>query len=121
MMVSLKIGGIPKRLFLLNIIVTAIYTIGVLAALLASSLTTAHSIAASQASGLINGIATILLALLIDPQIGLLTDKVIRGDKKLTALNQTFGLLMVSRLLGTVTGQLFLVPAAAFILWVVSR
>ncbi|NIK75492.1 hypothetical protein FHS15_000592 [Paenibacillus castaneae] len=121
MLSRLRIGGVPKRLFLLNVIVTAIYTIGVLAALLASSLTKEHSIAADQASGLINGIATVMLALLIDPHIGLLTDKVIQGEKKLAALNKIFALLMLSRLLGTIVAQLFLVPAAYMILWVVSR
>ncbi|MGO4346456.1 lipid II flippase Amj family protein [Paenibacillus sp. MCAF9] len=121
MLARLRIGGIPKRLFLLNIIVTAVYTIGVLAALLASSITTEHAIAASQSSGLINGVATILLALLIDPEIGLLTDKVLKGEKKSAALTKVFGLLMLSRVMGTMLAQLLLVPAASLILWVVSR
>lgn len=115
----LRIGGIPKRLVLLNIIVTAIYTIGVLAALLASTLTTEHAIAASQSSGLINGIATILLTVLIDPQIGLITDKVLKGEKEIASLNKIFGLLMVSRLLGTVLAQVLLLPAAYWIKWMV--
>ena len=42
MLLQLRIGGIPKRLIVLNCLVTAIYTIGVLAALLASTLTTHH-------------------------------------------------------------------------------
>lgn len=120
MLSRLRIGGIPKRLVILNCVVTAIYTIGVLAALLASALSLGHSTAASQASGLINGVATILLTVLIDPQIGLLTDKVLRGEKKTQVLNKVFGLLMVSRLLGTVLAQLLLVPAAYVIKWVVE-
>ncbi|MCA0757084.1 lipid II flippase Amj family protein [Paenibacillus sp. N4] len=119
MLKRLRIGGIPKRLVLLNVLVTAIYTIGVLAALLAASLTETHAITASQSSGLINGMATILLALLIDPRIGLLTDKVLRGEKDKAALNKVFGLLMASRLLGTVAAQLLLVPAAYLILRIV--
>jgi hypothetical protein len=61
MISRLRIGGIPKRLVALNILVTAIYTIGVLAALLASTFVSEYSTAASQSSGLINGVATILL------------------------------------------------------------
>ncbi|MBH5320281.1 lipid II flippase Amj family protein [Paenibacillus sp. GSMTC-2017] len=116
----LRTGGIPKRLVVLNCLVTTIYTIGVLAALLASTLTTEYSIAASQSSGLINGIATILLTILIDPQIGLITDKVLRGEKEIATLNKIFGVLMMSRLLGTVLAQVLLVPAAYWIKWLVS-
>ncbi|SDX05505.1 lipid II flippase Amj family protein [Paenibacillus sp. CF384] len=115
MLSRLRIGGIPKRLFFLNILVTAIYTVGVLAALLASTYNSGSSIAASQSSGLINGMATILLTILIDPQVGLLTDKVLKGEKEITALNKVFGLLMISRLLGTIVAQLILVPAAHWI------
>lgn len=114
------IGGIPKRLVAMNVAVTAIYTIGVLAALLASAATEDSSTAASQASGLINGIAAILLTVLIDPQIGLMTDKVSRGERELRALNKMFGVLMVSRLLGTLLAQFLLVPAAWWIGWAVS-
>ncbi|KGE16568.1 lipid II flippase Amj family protein [Paenibacillus wynnii] len=120
MLSRLRIGGIPKRLVVLNVVVTAIYTIGVLAALLASTLTTENSIAASQSSGLINGMATILLTLLIDPQIGLITDKVLRGEKEFSALSKVFGLLMLSRLLGTILAQVLLLPAAYWIHWMVS-
>jgi hypothetical protein len=37
MLSRLRIGGIPKRFVILNILIAAIYTIGVLAALLAST------------------------------------------------------------------------------------
>lgn len=120
MLSRLRVGGIPKRLVLLNCLVTAIYTIGVLAALLASTLTPEYAMAASQSSGLINGMATILLTILIDPQIGLMTDKVLRGEKEVAELNKIFGLLMISRLIGTVLAQLLLIPAAYWITWMVS-
>lgn len=120
MLSRLRIGGIPKRLVVLNCLVTAIYTIGVLAALLASTLTIEYSVTASQSSGLINGMATILLTILIDPQIALITDKVLKGEKEAAALNKVFGLLMMSRLFGTVLAQVLLVPAAYWIKWMVS-
>jgi hypothetical protein len=120
MLFRLRIGGIPKRLVVLNILVTAIYTIGVLAALLASTFSVDYSTAASQSSGLINGLATILLTILIDPQIGLLTDKVLKGEKEQATLNKVFGLLMMSRFLGTILAQLLLIPAAYWISWMVK-
>ena len=74
---SFRYLGIPKRFILLNIVVTAFYTIGVLSSLYAAHLLPAFSTTASQASGLINGLATILLTIFIDPQLGLITDKAI--------------------------------------------
>ncbi|MCQ6557205.1 lipid II flippase Amj family protein [Paenibacillus mendelii] len=120
MLSRLRIGSLPKRIVVLNCVVTAIYTIGVLAALLASTLTADYSIAASQSSGLINGIATLLLTILIDPQIGLMTDKVLRGEREFAVLHRIFGMLMISRLLGTVLAQVLLIPAAYWIKWIVS-
>jgi hypothetical protein len=109
----------PRRLMLMNSMVTAIYTVGVLAALYASFLPGPYSIGASQSSGLINGIATILLTLLIDPQVALLTDKVLRKEAKLSSINRVFGSLMFSRLCGTLLAQLILLPAAYWIQWIV--
>lgn len=56
---------IPKRLFVINMLITSIYTIGVLSALYAGLLAPERSTTAVMASGLINGIATILLAILL--------------------------------------------------------
>lgn len=53
MLSRLRIGGIPKRFVLMNVMVTAIYTIGVLAALLAATSTEESATAASQSSGLL--------------------------------------------------------------------
>ncbi|WP_409341321.1 lipid II flippase Amj family protein [Paenibacillus sp. MBLB4367] len=120
MLSRLRIGGIPKRLLLLNCLATAIYTVGVLSALYASYLIPEASTTASQASGLINGIATVLLTVLVDPRIALLTDKTTRGEADIASINKMFGLLMLSRFAGTLLAQLLLVPGALWIKWVVS-
>ncbi|MDQ1910337.1 lipid II flippase Amj family protein [Paenibacillus sp. GD4] len=120
MLSRLRIGGIPKRLLLLNTLVSGIYTVGVLAALYASYLVPASATAASQSSGLINGIATILLTLLIDPQVALLTDRALSDPSHLTEMNKMFGLLMLSRLLGTLLAQVLLLPGAYLIVWAVG-
>lgn len=56
---------IPKRLFVINMLITSIYTIGVLSALYAGLLAPERSTTAVMASGLINGIATMLLAIFV--------------------------------------------------------
>ncbi|WP_375162781.1 lipid II flippase Amj family protein [Paenibacillus sp. Pae108] len=120
MLKRLRVGGIPKRLLLLNTLVTGIYTVGVLSALYASYLVPEHSRAASQSSGLINGVATILLTVFIDPRVALLTDKTMAGQTSLNEMNRMFGFLMLSRFAGTLLAHLFLAPGAQLIAWYVS-
>ncbi|MBP1993041.1 lipid II flippase Amj family protein [Paenibacillus eucommiae] len=115
MLQRLHAGGVPKRLMLMNCFVTAIYTVGVLAALYATFLPGPYSIGASQSSGLINGVATILLTILIDPQVALLTDKALRKEAKLSSINKVFGALMFSRFCGTLLAQVIFIPAAYWI------
>lgn len=107
--------GIPKRFLLLQILVTAFYTVGVMASLYAAHLLPELSTTASQASGLINGIATIILALFIDPQLGLITDQATKDEQSKNRLGKIYILLMGSRFIGTLLAQLVIVPAAYFI------
>ncbi|KOR90108.1 lipid II flippase Amj family protein [Paenibacillus solani] len=104
--------GVPKRFVMLNIVVTAFYTVGVLSSLYAAHLTPQFSTTASQASGLINGIATIILTIFIDPQLGLITDKATRNEEARDQLGKVYTMLMVSRFFGTMLAQLVIIPAA---------
>ena len=115
-----RILGIPKRFMLLNTIVTGIYTVGVLSSLYAAYLSPAFSTTASQASGIINGVATIILTIFIDPQLGLITDRAIHDEGSKHQLGKIYVMLMLSRFLGTLLAQLFIVPAAYLIAWLVQ-
>jgi hypothetical protein len=113
----LRIGGIPKRVMLINIVITGIYTSCVLATLYASLLVPEFRTTASQLTGLINGIATILLTVLLDPHISLLSERSLRNENGAEVMSKTFGWLMISRFLGTLLAQAFLLPAASIIAW----
>ncbi|QWU18363.1 Protein of unknown function [Paenibacillus sophorae] len=110
---------VPKRLIVMNIFVTAFYTVGVMSSLYAAHLVPQYSTTASQASGIINGMATILLTIFIDPQLGLITDKATASAEHRSRLGKVYVLLMCSRFLGTLLGQLVLDPAAHLISMVV--
>ncbi|GAX91600.1 lipid II flippase Amj family protein [Effusibacillus lacus] len=120
MVSRMRIGGIPKRLLLLNIVGTAVYTVGVLAALYASVLAPEFSATAQSASGWINGLAVIVLLIFVDPKIALLTEQVMQGKQELWTIDKIVGLLMVTRLLGTLLAQILLLPAAHWVAWVSS-
>ncbi|MBW4085822.1 lipid II flippase Amj family protein [Paenibacillus sp. S150] len=117
---SFRYLGIPKRFIIMNIFVTAFYTVGVLSSLLAAHLVPALSTTASQASGMINGIATIMLTIFIDPQLGIITHKATENTESRDQLGKIYVLLMGSRFLGTLLGQLVLLPAAHSIIWLVQ-
>ncbi len=75
---------------------------------------------ASTASGLVNGFATILLTVLLDPRIALLTERALQSESGAESMSKMYGWLMISRLLGTLLAQLLFVPGAYWILWIIE-
>lgn len=114
---GIGIKDIPKKLFLINIIVTAVYTTGVFSALYASLLVPEYKTTAIMASGLINGIGTMLLIVFIDPKISLLADAVINHRGSYSHLKRASIMMMSSRLIGTIFAQVLFIPAAHYIAW----
>ncbi|MBO1001106.1 lipid II flippase Amj family protein [Pseudogracilibacillus auburnensis] len=112
-----KIKDIPVRLFLVNMIITAIYTIGVLSALYAALLVPERASTAIMASGLINGMATILLVIFVDPKVSVVADDVVNQRGSYQTLKNISLMMVFSRLLGTILAQLFFIPGAKYIAW----
>ena len=94
---GIRLQDLPIKLFVINIVITAIYTIGVLSALYATLLVPELKTTAVMASGLINGIATILLILFIDPKISILADDVINKRGSYLDLKRMSVMMMFSR------------------------
>ncbi|MFT9847777.1 lipid II flippase Amj family protein [Aneurinibacillus sp. REN35] len=118
MISRLRIGGVPKRLFLLNVLATMIYTSSILSCLYASLLAPQYSSIALMSSGLVNGFAAILLTIFVDPQVAILTDRVMRGEERQLNINKVIGVLIFSRFIGTLLAQLLFIPAAYYIAWI---
>ncbi|MCE4044172.1 MAG: lipid II flippase Amj family protein [Lysinibacillus fusiformis] len=114
---DIGLRDIPLQLFITNIVITAIYTIGVLSALYATLLVPELKTTAVMASGLINGIATILLILFIDPKISILADDVINKRGSYLDLKKASVMMMFSRFLGTIVAQLLFIPGAHYVAW----
>ncbi len=98
-------------------VVTSIYTIGVLSALYAALLAPERASTAIMASGLINGIATILLVVFVDPKISVMADDVINKRGDYLKLRNVSLMMVSSRLLGTLLAQLLFIPGAKYIAW----
>lgn len=106
---------IPKRLFVFNVIAVAILTVGVLASLYAGYLNPELRSTASNLSSVINGLATILLFIFIDPYVSGLTDDVMMGKCSEVLFRQFVIWMVIARLLGTLIAQILLLPAAQLI------
>ncbi len=105
----------------LNVIAVALWTVSVFAAMYAGSLHPELRVTASSLSPLINGGATILMFILIDPQLSLMTDDVVEGRLGEPGFRRAIVWLVGSRFAGTVLAQLLLVPAAALIAFVAQK
>ncbi|MCH7321318.1 lipid II flippase Amj family protein [Solibacillus sp. MA9] len=114
---GIGLKDVPKRLFLINVIVTAVYTTGVFSALYASLLVPEYKTTAIMASGLINGIGTMLLIVFIDPKISLLADAVINNQGSYVHLKRASIMMMSSRFLGTLFAQIIFIPASHYVAW----
>jgi hypothetical protein len=112
-----RVKDIPIKLFCVNMIITAIYTIGVLSALYAALLAPERASTAIMASGLINGIATILLVIFIDPKISVIADDVVNQRGSYNKLKNMSLMMVTSRLLGTILAQLLFIWGARYIAW----
>jgi len=106
---------IPKRIILLNTIAFAISTVGVLASLYAGCLNPELRTTCSTLSAVINGSATILMVIFIDPFISILTDDVIKGECTQLQFDRCIIFITGGLIVGTVLAQFLLVPAAEII------
>ncbi len=103
---------VPPKLLLGNILVTGIYAVGVVAAYLASVIRPDVARTALSASGLVNGVATIAFALVVDPTSAYIVDQAAKGEKSLHDVKTMVFYLGLTAVIGTLLSQLLLVPAA---------
>jgi hypothetical protein len=110
---KLPLKEIPKGLLLLNALITGLYTVGVISAFYATSLVAnEHRLAASASSGVINCLANIIFMLFVDPKSAIITDQAFRGNRPYGDVKALVVLLMSSKLIGTLLGQVLLIPLA---------
>jgi Alternate to MurJ len=116
-----KPSAVSWRVIAMNVMAQALLTVGVIASLYAGYLYPEFRVTASQLSAVINGFATILLFVLIDPQLSVMTDDVVEGRISQAEYRRTIVWLSMSRIAGTLLAQALLLPSAMLIVWVAVR
>jgi len=107
--------GTPMRVIALNIGAQALLTVGVFASLYAGYLAPEFRVTAVSLSSVINGVATILLFVFIDPHLSVMTDDVMDGRTSEASFRRAVVWLAGSRVVGTLLAQVMFVPAATAI------
>ena len=113
-------GGVSLSITLLNVGAVALWTVGVFASLYAGVLDPSVRVTSSTLSAIINGGATVLMAIFIDPHMSGMTDDVVEGRVSESQFRRAVVWLVGSRLAGTLLAQALLVPSALLIV-VVAR
>ncbi|MEM5473490.1 lipid II flippase Amj family protein [Hoeflea sp. AS60] len=113
---SLRVStGFPAVYIGMNFAATALWTVGVLSAIYAGSIDPEFRVTASSLSAVINGVATIMMFILIDPYLAGLTDDVVEGGVSHATYRRVLVWMVLSRLAGTLFAQILLVPGAHLI------
>ena len=110
-----KPRGVSLQVIVLNVVAQALLTVGVIASLYAGYLYPEYRVTASQLSAVVNGMATLMLFIMIDPQLSVMTDDVIAGQVSEPVFRRTIVWLSVSRVAGTLLAQLLFLPAALLV------
>ena len=108
-------AGVSWKVIALNVFAMALWTVGVFASLYAGYLKPELRVTCANLSSVINGFATIVLTVIIDPQISVMTDDVIEGRVTENRFRRAITTLIGARVVGTILAQAMLIPAALLI------
>lgn len=106
---------ISTGMMTMNVVAVALWTVGVFAALYAGYLAPEVRMTSSNLSAIVNGVATVMMFVFIDPQLSVMTDDVMEGKMAEPQFRRVIIWLVGSRLLGTLLAQLLLLPASRLI------
>jgi hypothetical protein len=112
--------AVPTKLLIGNLVVMAIYAIGVPSAYYASVLNLDARTTAAGLSGIVNGIGTLAFTFFVDPTSALMVDQAVKGERTLNSIRAMVVGLTITAICGTIISQLLLWPGAWTIAHVAS-
>jgi hypothetical protein len=109
-------NSLPRWPLIFNIFVTCFYSIGVMATVLAASVD--HSVAGTAIllSGIVNGIATMTLFIVVDPPAAVVVEQCISGRRPISDAKSMNLALLLTRLAGTLLALALLPPMGQYVL-----
>jgi hypothetical protein len=114
-LLSFSAEALPKRMLVFNVVLTAVYSIGVVSSYYASLLDVAAARTALGLSGIVNGLGTVAFTLFVDPTASMITDEAVRGERPVEQVRSMVFYLALTAIVGTLLSQVILWPAAKVI------
>jgi len=99
----------------MNVVAVAIISVGVLSSLYAGYLNPELRTTSSTLSSVINGFATILMFVFIDPFLSVMTDEVVLGKCQESLFRKYIVYMVIARVTGTILAQIIFIPSAKLI------
>lgn len=109
------IREIPKSFLIFNVFVISIHTVGVMAATYASALMPEFARTATLLSSIVNGVATILIGIVVDPTCALITDQAVAEKRPLKHVKTMALFLIAGMFFGTILSQAIFIPCVHII------
>lgn len=109
---------LPVKIIIFNLIAVALLTVGSLAPIYAGNVAPDLRATCVTLSSIINGIATILMAIFIDPQLSIMTDDVVEGKCTEEDFRAVVIGMVGSKTLGTFASLLLIIPASYLIVFI---
>lgn len=110
-----RLQGVPAGFLWANVFATAVWTVGVMAALLVSAELPDKAQTAVLLSGLVNAFAAIAFSIWVDPKAAVITDQAIKGERPTEHVEITAVHLSIGNFVGGLLGVIMLRPAANLI------
>ncbi|MGG7057334.1 lipid II flippase Amj family protein [Clostridium nigeriense] len=117
---SINFSNLPKKILFYNFISVAIITAGAFAPIYAGSISPELRATCLSLSPIINGTATILTSIFIDPHLSIMTDDVVDGKCSEEDFRGCIIGMVGSKVIGTFAALLIFIPAAYLIAFVAN-
>jgi hypothetical protein len=112
---KMKVKDISLKVFIFNIVAVSLFTVGSIAPIFAGSIEPDLRATCITLSAVINGLATILLTLFIDPYLSVMTDDVVQGKCSESKYRTNVVGMVGARIIGSFVSIFLLIPAAYLI------
>jgi hypothetical protein len=115
---KIKYKKLPVKIIVFNLIAVSLITVGSLAPIYAGSIAPDLRATCITLSSIINGIATVLMSIFIDPHLSIMTDEVIEGNCTEEDFRSCVVAMVGSKCIGTFAAFLLLIPSSYLIIYI---
>lgn len=115
---NIKLKNLPKKMLIYNTLTVALITVGALAPIYAGSIEPDLRATCITLSSIINGFATIIMTVLVDPQLSIMTDDVVEGKCTAEKFRACVVGMVGSKTVGTFLSIVLLLPASYIIVFI---